>query len=49
VDFIRNQDGIYEFRVKTGSVRALEGMFGPAARTLTVEEMDDAIAEAATS
>jgi antitoxin PrlF len=49
VDFIRNQDGIYEFRVKTGSVRALEGMFGPAARTLTVEEMDDAIAEAATA
>jgi antitoxin PrlF len=49
VDFVRNEDGIYEFRVKTGSVRALEGMFGPQNRVVTLEEMDEAIAEAATS
>jgi antitoxin PrlF len=48
VDFIRNESGGYEFRAKTGSVRALKGMLGPAARTLTVEEMDEAIAEAVT-
>jgi antitoxin PrlF len=47
VDFIRNESGGYEL-AKTGSVRALKGILGPAARTLTVEEMDDAIAEAVT-
>ena len=49
VDFIRTESGGYEFRAKTGSVRALEGMFGPQNRVVTLEEMDEAIAEAATS
>ena len=49
VDFVRNQDGIFEFRVKTGTVRSLKGMFGPQERVATLEEMNEAIAEAATS
>ena len=49
VDFVRNNDGRFEIRPKTGSIQALKGMFGPVDRIVTLEEMDEAIAEAATS
>ena len=46
IDFVWTDRGGFEFRVITGSVKDLAGMFGPATRTLTVEEMDDAIGRA---
>ena len=48
VDFVWTERGVFEFRVRTGSVQDLAGILAPAARTLSVEEMDDAIARAVT-
>lgn len=49
VDFIWVEPGVFEFRVKTGSIQDLKGMFGPRDRIVTLEEMDEAIARGATT
>lgn len=47
VEFVPTGRGVYELVVKTGSIRDLYGMLPPPARAVTLEEMDDAIAEGA--
>lgn len=44
VEFVEIEPGRYEFIAATRPVTALKGMFGPADRSVTVEEMNDAIA-----
>lgn len=43
IDFVRNQLG-FTLLPKNGSVTRLKGMFGKPDRTLTIEEMNEAIA-----
>jgi AbrB family looped-hinge helix DNA binding protein len=47
VEFVRTERGVYELVVKTGSIRDLYGMLPAPARAVTLEEMDDAIADGA--
>lgn len=44
VEFVQIAPGRYEFVAATGDVRALKGMFGPAAERVSIEEMNRAIA-----
>lgn len=44
VEFVEIEPGRYEFIAATRPVTALKGMFGPADRSVTVEEMNAAIA-----
>jgi AbrB family looped-hinge helix DNA binding protein len=48
LDFILEADGTVRILPITGSVKRLKGMLPKPARTLTIEEMDDAIAQGAT-
>lgn len=45
VQFVRLDDGRYEIVPASRSVAALAGFLAPAPKTLTVEQMDDAVAE----
>lgn len=47
VDFIEKPDGGYELVAATGSIRDISGMFSWSGPPVTLEEMDEAIAEAA--
>lgn len=47
VQFIPREDGSYEFVAATGSITAISGMIQWSGPTVTLEEMDEAIAEAA--
>ena len=47
LDFILEADGTVRMLPITGSVKRLKGMLPKPARTLTIEEMDDAIAQGA--
>lgn len=44
VEFVHIGLGRYEFVAATAEVTALKGMFGPAKKTVSVEEMNAAIA-----
>ncbi len=44
VEFVEIEPGRYEFIAATQPVTALRGMFGPARKTVTIEEMNEAIA-----
>ena len=44
VEFVEVQPGRFEVVAATGSVRQLKGMFGKAARSVSVEDMNRAIA-----
>ena len=44
VEFVEIEPGRYEFIAATRPVTALKGMFGPADRSVTVEEMNATIA-----
>lgn len=44
VEFVEVEPGRYEFVAATRSVTALKGMFGKATRTVSIEEMNSAIA-----
>lgn len=48
VDFVLTDAGTYELVPATGTVRSLRGCVARPARPVTIEEMDEAIAEAAT-
>jgi len=45
VEFVQIAPGRYEFIAATRSVTALKGLFGPAARTVSIEEMNAVIAQ----
>lgn len=47
IEFVDVGDGRIELVAVTRDVRSLRGMLGPAKRTVSVEEMEDAVAEAA--
>ncbi len=47
VEFIPRSDGGWEFLAATGSVRDIRGMFEWSGPPVSIEEMDDAIAESA--
>jgi antitoxin PrlF len=47
VDFVSRADGVVELRVAHGSVRSLKGFIQAPDRPVTLEEMDEAIAEGA--
>lgn len=47
VEFVPTERGVYELVVKTGSIRDLYGMLPAPARAVTLQEMDDAIADGA--
>jgi AbrB family looped-hinge helix DNA binding protein len=47
LDFILEADGTVRILPITGSVKRLKGMLPAPARTLTIEEMDDVIAQGA--
>lgn len=44
VEFVEVEPGRYEFVAATRSVTELKGMFGKARRTVSIQEMDRAIA-----
>lgn len=44
VEFVEIEPGRYEFVAATHSVTELKGMFGKATRTVSIEEMNSAIA-----
>ncbi len=44
VEFVEVEPGRYEFIAATRSVTELKGMFGKAAKTVSIEEMNRAIA-----
>lgn len=44
VEFVEVEPGRYEFAAATRSVTELKGMFGKATRTVSIEEMNRAIA-----
>ena len=44
VEFIQIEPGRFELMAATRSVRELKGMFGPASRIVSIEEMNAAIA-----
>ena len=45
VEFVQIEPGRFEILAATRSVRELKGMFGKAARTVSIEDMNRAIAE----
>lgn len=45
VEFVQIEPGRFEILAATRSVRELKGMFGKAARTVSIEEMNRTIAE----
>lgn len=45
VEFIEVDKGRFELVPATNSVKALKGMFGKPAKTVTIEEMNEAIAK----
>lgn len=45
VEFVQIAPGRYEFLAATTEVTALKGMFGPAKRSVSIEEMNTAIAQ----
>ena len=47
LEFVEGRDGGIELFAKTGSATALAGMFSYSGPTISVKEMDDAIAAAA--
>lgn len=47
LDLTEQSDGSWLLRAVTGDIRAIKGLVRRPARPVTVEEMDDAIAEAA--
>jgi AbrB family looped-hinge helix DNA binding protein len=47
VEFVQVGPGRYEFVAATSDVRALKGMFGPAAARVSIEKMNEAIAASA--
>ena len=47
LEFVEGRDGGFELYAKTGSVTALAGMFSYSGPTVSIDEMDDAIAAAA--
>ena len=44
VEFVQIGPGRYEFVAVTSDVRTLKGMFGPAVKRVSIEEMNTAIA-----
>lgn len=46
VRFEEAEDGSVRMLRKTGDIRAVKGMFGPVEHPVTIEEMDEGIAEA---
>ena len=44
VEFVEVEPGRYEFIAATRSITALKGMFGPASKTVSLEDMNAAIA-----
>jgi antitoxin PrlF len=46
VQFVESETGGYEIFPATGSVAAIKGIVPPVGRTITLEEMDNAIARA---
>ncbi|WP_394787284.1 AbrB/MazE/SpoVT family DNA-binding domain-containing protein [Rhodoferax sp.] len=44
VEFVEVEPGRYEFIAATRSITALKGMFGPASKTVSIEDMNAAIA-----
>ncbi len=44
VEFVEIEPGRYEFIAASRPVTALKGMFGKPGKTVTIEEMDEAIA-----
>ena len=49
VEFVQIEPGRYEFVAATRSVTALKGMFAKPTRPVTIDEMNAAIANAATA
>ena len=49
VEFVEVEPGRFEFIAATRSVTELKGMFGKAARTVSIEEMNAAIAASGAS
>jgi antitoxin PrlF len=47
IDFVWNEQGGLEIRVKAGSIKDLKGIVPRPERPVTLEEMDDAIAAGA--
>lgn len=47
VNFVLNADGVYELVPETGSVTALKGMLSSPRGPVTIEEMNEAIADSA--
>ena len=47
VEFVELDSGGYEIIPATGSIAANKGIVPPVGRTITLEEMDDAVARAA--
>ncbi len=45
VDFVRVDDGVYEFVPAVDSVTSLKGLINAPGTPVTLEEMDDAIAD----
>ena len=44
IEFIQIEPGRFELMAATRSVRELKGMFGPASRVVSIDEMNTAIA-----
>jgi antitoxin PrlF len=44
IEFVKNERGRFVLFPKNGSVQRLKGMFGKFPRTVSIEEMNDAIA-----
>lgn len=44
VEFVEVEPGRYEFIAATRPITALKGMFGPASKTVSIEDMNAAIA-----
>ena len=49
VEFVELGPGRFEIVAATGSIRDLKGRFGPARRSVSLEEMDEAIASSGSS
>ncbi|MFC5862790.1 AbrB/MazE/SpoVT family DNA-binding domain-containing protein [Acidicapsa dinghuensis] len=45
IDFVKVGDRDFRLFARTGSVKRLRGMFGKFPRTISIEEMNEAIAE----
>ena len=43
--FIENENGEYTLKIKTGSIMNLRGMFKRTGKPVTIEEMNEAIAQ----